>query len=421
MTTQFDRTRPLPWLLLLAGLALILAPGPGLAQGLSEAEQDGKKLYRQFLPKPKDLGAGWLLPWNLPAALRRHQSEAQYWKTMAGAGQTAPGDPRPVVSRLVYGADGSQAKTLDAWVNQVHGDIGFEDIPPGEPWDILVVAPALLAVHEETSPSLKRHLEATASYMGRAQVVMAGLMAEEGVALDSGQGGAPSAQALVEDLRARILEDSAATRRISAMTYYKSANWSQLAQSFQVLEGEDEQEAIGRVDVGVVKVVLIILDREKMDRVVDDLSDDDLIAFRDSVNGPMRKFRDFAIASARESERADLEVELRETEDEALRAELLAELASLDQRYAALAGSIPTMEIEVYTRDFGDNCYVTNMSGTFDLLEMEMPFTALNASLRNGNAIVLMSIGGSFTPEQKKSELDVFLSALDARTAFFRE
>jgi len=78
-------------------------------------------------------------------------------------------------------------------------------------------------------------------------------------------------------------------------------------------------------------------------------------------------------------------------------------------------------EVEVYTRDFGDNCYVINIKGRAEIPEAAFSYTGLNASLRNGNALVLMGIGGNFTPEQFQGELDHFLSEMDARTAFFRE
>ena len=77
--------------------------------------------------------------------------------------------------------------------------------------------------------------------------------------------------------------------------------------------------------------------------------------------------------------------------------------------------------MEVYTRDFGDNCYVINIKGRTEIPESAFSYTGLNASLRNGNAIVLMGIGGNFTPEEFQGELDRFLSEMDIRTAFFRE
>jgi hypothetical protein len=79
------------------------------------------------------------------------------------------------------------------------------------------------------------------------------------------------------------------------------------------------------------------------------------------------------------------------------------------------------MEAEAYTRDFGDNCYVINMKGKFNLPESTFPMTNMNACLRNGNAVVFIGLGGNFTPEQMKEELDHFLSEMDVKTAFFRE
>lgn len=91
--------------------------------------------------------------------------------------------------------------------------------------------------------------------------------------------------------------------------------------------------------------------------------------------------------------------------------------------YAAanLQEAMPRIEIEVYTRDFGDNCYVINMKGKFSLREFTFPATNLNACLRNGNALVFIGLGGNYTPEHLRKEFDHFLSEMDAKTAFFRE
>ncbi len=42
-------------------------------------------MYRKFLPKPKDLGEGWLLSWKLPKLMKQYDSEEDFWKTLSGA------------------------------------------------------------------------------------------------------------------------------------------------------------------------------------------------------------------------------------------------------------------------------------------------------------------------------------------------
>ncbi|MBE0479224.1 hypothetical protein IBX65_08970, partial [Candidatus Aerophobetes bacterium] len=92
-----------------------------------------------------------------------------------------------------------------------------------------------------------------------------------------------------------------------------------------------------------------------------------------------------------------------------------------DEELAYLEKNLPRMQVEVYTRDFGDNCYVVNLKGHIETVEYAFPFADINACLRNGNAVVFISLSGNFTQQQFKEELDHFLSEMDARTAFFRE
>jgi hypothetical protein len=92
-----------------------------------------------------------------------------------------------------------------------------------------------------------------------------------------------------------------------------------------------------------------------------------------------------------------------------------------DDMLTYLEENLPRMQVEVYTRDFGDNCYMINLKGDIETVEYAFPFADINACLRNGNAVVFINLSGNFTQQQFKEELDHFLSEMDARTAFFRE
>ncbi|MCX5726998.1 MAG: hypothetical protein NT030_07540, partial [Candidatus Saganbacteria bacterium] len=135
----------------------------------------------------------------------------------------------------------------------------------------------------------------------------------------------------------------------------------------------------------------------------------------------MASFRDFGYDVLMKKRAAELDKEMGEERNPDRRRSLQEERARLPELLARLQKEMPKVDFEVYTRDFGDNCYVVNMKGDFKLPEMSFPASNLQACLRNGNAVVTIGLGGNFTSEQMKRELDLFLSEMDARTAFFRQ
>lgn len=118
---------------------------------------------------------------------------------------------------------------------------------------------------------------------------------------------------------------------------------------------------------------------------------------------------------------ADLSKQLQTTEDADQRAHIRARIQKSEERFQKMQNSLSSFQMDVSRRDFGDNCYVVSTKGRVESPELSLPLARLNACLRNGSAVVMIELGGNFTEEQLKTELDHFLSEMDARTAFFRE
>ena len=101
----------------------------------------------------------------------------------------------------------------------------------------------------------------------------------------------------------------------------------------------------------------------------------------------------------------------------------------MDQRQDALRQATALADqasVSISLRDFGDNCYVIETLGRPVQIPMnigivDMPAVHLSAALRNGNALVFVTVQGALDREPLVQALDGLLSEMDARTAFFRQ
>ena len=76
--------------------------------------------------------------------------------------------------------------------------------------------------------------------------------------------------------------------------------------------------------------------------------------------------------------------------------------------------------LKLYFRDFGENCYVLRLVATSpDNLRVQA--SGYSARLRNGRAIVDISLAGNFPESEMTKVMDHFLSEMDARTNIFFE
>jgi hypothetical protein len=153
---------------------------------------------------------------------------------------------------------------------------------------------------------------------------------------------------------------------------------------------------------------------------IDDMKPEQAKALQQQFNQRLGDFRLFSFEVMRKKRTEELQKQIEEATNPERRSNLQEELAKLPEVMAKMQEAFPAVEVEVYTRNFGDNCYVIHMKGNINLPEFTMAATNLQSSLRNGNAIVFVGLGGNYPPEKLKGELDLFLSNMDAKTAFFR-
>jgi len=367
-----------------------------------------RQLYQKFLPKPEDLGPGWLLPWQLPKFLRKFGTEDEFWQSMSETPGGRPSDMGPIISLLVESSPQELEKILEMMVSPMaRQGLTEEEFLSG-------IGSILTLLRWETSSSLAKKMELTRRMWeltaeklaaGREAEIMKGL---EGLMTEPLRG--MSAQ----EIKQAFVEEVSSVRKLTGMIYTKSNNWDALR------SGEADP---GEVYVGHVAVKLIILDRDRMAEKIDDLEPEEVAPLQDKLNQALRKYTNSMIAGIKtqqEKKIAELEKLLQTTEGPEGRRSIEEEIQKEKEALEYVEKS-RAPEVEIYTRDFGDNCYVINIKGRAEIPEAAFSYTGLNASLRNGNAVVLMGIGGNFTPEQFQKELDHYLSEMDARTAFFRE
>ncbi len=390
-----------------------------------EARQE---LGKKFLPKPETLGSGWLLPWQLPPSVRKCASEDEYWQSISGAFDK---DDKAFFGGLISVLLEFSPKELDAflntWITMATKEMRPSEVPAGLTPEQFCLAPLLLMLRWEFSPSLAKKMDLVTGYLEDMQKVLAE-MAERRF----GAAGVTNASPMrterdvmnelvakpvkgmsEQDLRKEILQWAAAVKSATAMTYTKCDDWN-------ALQSGDEA-ALRNVHLRHVVVTVTVLDRSAMPRMIDDLKPNEAADLQRRFNARVGKFRDFSVEVLEKQRTAELKKKLEEETNPERKSEIQQELAKLPEVIAKFKETMPRVDFEVYTRDFGDNCYVINMKGDFKLPELSFPATNLQSCLRNGNAVVFIGLGGNYTPEQLKKELDLFLSEMDARTAFFRE
>ncbi len=394
-----------------------------LMKGAAKARQE---LYSKFLPSPKDLGPGWLLPWQIPTPLRKFRSEDEFWQS--DSGRSAGGSLG--VSSGVSVFLGLTSEEVERVLGQLSALMAVElpkdDLPSGVSPDAFFFATMLTGVRVGLSASLTQRLELAMDYQQRMQR----LMLEREPKREAAEGEAPpdtSFQDMFEvllepvkgmspgEMKQAFLKEVTSVKKMTGMVYAKCDNWDALK------SGEADS---GKVHLGKVVVELIILDRDGVHEKTDDLEPQEVGPFQQKLN---RTFRNLLapliqVEGKRKDKRvAELRKQLQAVEAADQRANIRERIQESEERFQKMQKSVSSFQIEVSRRDFGDNCYVVSTKGRVESPELSLPLARLNACLRNGSAVVMIELGGNFTQEQLKEELDRFLSEMDARTAFFRE
>lgn len=406
-----------------------------MMQAASEKSMKSRQdLYRKFLPKPQNLGEAWLLPWQLPEGMKQYDSEEDYWQATSGAGlgddkqrDTKKSDQAffgGMVSALVE----LSPEELDRYLGMfllAAKELPERDVPPGFSPEQFLFGTLGLVLKWQVLPSVAQKTKQVFDFLGEMQKLAVEKMARTQLGA-SGSTPAMREQDLImkiitkpwegktgKQMKQDLMDTGLAMKQVTAMIYTTCDNW-------EALQSGNEED-LKKVHLRHVVVTLTVLDNLRMKTLLDDLNDAQAAELQQTTNQRLTDFRQFTFDTLQKKRTAELQTEIAGVTNANRRNELEEELAKIPEGIAKMKEMLPQVQVEVYTRDFGDNCYVVNMKGDIKLPELTMPATNLQAYLRNGNAIVTIGLGGNYTSEAMKKDLDLFLSDMDARTAFFRQ
>jgi len=398
-----------------------------LKDAVAAAPKKRAALAARFLPKARDLGPGWLAPWEVPAGIRKVGSEQEYWAEQAGRFEGTGGAFfSALISSLMELSPADREAFLKTWVNLGSQEARPPQIPAGMTVEQFALAPLLLVLKWEYAPSLADKMEMVTSYLEEMQTMLAA-QAEKRFGQAGGPDAAPASdsQTLLMDviikpfkgmpgarLRQDILTWASAHKDMSTMTYTTCDDWKALASA--------DAKAAAKLHLRHAVVSLNVYDRASMSGLIRDLTAAQAATLQTTWNERLGRFRDFSFDVLMRKRTAELRQQIAAERSPERRAQLEQELARLPAAAGQLSKAMPNVRFEVGQRDFGDNCYVIDMKGDFSLPELTFPATNLQACLRNGNAVVFIGLGGISTPELMKKDLDRLLSEMDARTAFYR-
>ncbi len=236
-------------------------------------------LGKKFLPKPQALGSGWLLPWQLPQAMRKVASEEVYWRSLAGGFDKDNKAFMAAMTSLFLEFKPEEIKDfLDFWISMATKDISPGQIPEGYSPAQFALGTIILLLRWEFSPSLAQKMEMITAYLEEVQKIMAKVAEARFGAGGKAPFSSPTdvdkamqelllrpAKGLPEErLKQNVLTWAAAVKDVTAMTYGQCDNWA-------VLQALDEK-TMKNAHFRQVVVALSVLDRNTMGQLVSDLT-----------------------------------------------------------------------------------------------------------------------------------------------------
>jgi hypothetical protein len=302
-------------------------------------------LFRNYFPAPAELGAGWLLPWELPKEIRKHESREAFWRSgaagwLAAGKDGAGGEMGPVILSLVGLPREQLRNRVDALIASLVSEAGDDLSLSGVSAEQFFAAMLLLRARAELSPSLAETMGVELDYLREILPIMrrqieAKAKVGEGVTgkADDEDKASPNddstreiMQAVVKlfkgksaaQLRQDIVDEVLAVNRSTAMSYARCDNWKAL---------ESGEADAARVHLGFVTVRMLLLDRQRMARAKTDLNRDEANKLKARLNEDIRSMLTFA----KEAEEAQMKREVEALEKN--RAELqAAKQAELEQQ-----------------------------------------------------------------------------------------
>jgi hypothetical protein len=387
-------------------VATLLLPSGGVA-GADEGDRilaaslEAAKALAAELPKPGELGPGWLYPWQLTGAARPDGSpatEADYWagfqRRFFPAGATSE-HARAMADRTAQAAEELRQPGFGAR----DGLISLRQRVRAQVTSAAQKAEdgaAILKAMVLAAPAAGR--SGTAAEAEAAQIAMLRAMTSRYDGLS------------VEALKAAFVADVTLLEKSTRMEYWWSNDWEQ---------ARKPSPGPG-VWTGVVTVTWSFLSPGRGADVVD-LKADGAAALERAVNEA------YALLHAKTSprEREALTQRLRGLDatlaglsggDAERRARVTEERATAQR---ALDATAKPITVKVLPRDFGDNAYVIRLS-TRPPDGAGSSASIYTGWIRNGPSLVEITFGGTFPEAEMDRLMDKFLVLMDGKTDLYR-
>ena len=361
----------------------------------AQAMEGTRDLARSMLPTPTDLGPGWRYPWQLPSSVPSAvASEDDYWRIMFD-GLGPSGIPEEDARKLV-----------DLYTTSMVA----EDLD-----ERTVLLTILHLVQPMNMPPHEAMLHSFTNTARLAEEIQAARARGD----DSGGGDDPTAdtepvfdimnlpfQGMSDaQLKEATVREFTFLDRLTEMSYFKSNDWAAIPGA-----SDDALHAKG-VWIGIVTIRVMLVNEDR----IGDIEDPDERSLA-TLQGEL----DSAHVEMKSLVWQERERELRETLEWARSANDAERIAELEEQIPRERTAVLGAKLELSFCDFGESCYVLR------LLEMSPDNLGIQAStrsarLRNGRAVVHISLAGNFPELEMTRVMDHFLSEVDARTSLLSE
>jgi hypothetical protein len=379
---------------------------PDIEATIQKTIEDAKLLAKQFLPPPDALGeAGiWKLPWQLPPTVpRRFESEEAYWKAFGEQGGIA-------------GLTDEQARAaVDNFAGQFAAAGQAEGLGEREGVIMLLVklrgqnAPPVVnmdyGLRSMTRASEQAKQEKAKQEKPKTQEQQQRALLEAFLAPFQGMS--------TEQLKDAFIREATLIKQRTELNYFASNNWQGVVETTN-----DQDFAKKGLWVGVVKVRLMLVDRQRVQEVAD-LTEADRPALQAQLDGTFKGVMNVMIQDE-EQKIAAAEQEAVSNPDEGVRERIRQHVAELKQKLADSKAAAAKLSVSILPVRFGDNSYVIRIGGVSpEAMGLEMGM--YTGWIRNGRALVEVTMGGNFPEARMTEAMKSFLTEMDKSTRGFAQ
>jgi len=366
---------------------------PDMEATLQKIIEDAKLLAKQYLPPPDALGEGgvWKLPWQLPPVVpTRFESEEAYWKAFGEQGGIAgltDGQARAVVNNFAaqFAAAG-QAEGFGEREGVIMLLVRFrgQNAPPAVNMEYGLLS------FTRASEQAKQGQPRTEQQQQRA-LLEAFFAPFQGMS--------------TEQLKDTFVQEATLIQQRTELSYFASNNWQ------GVVETTNDQDFLKKgLWVGVVKVRLMLADLERVQEIAE-LKEADRPALQAKLDSSFKGAMT-AMIQSEEQKIAAAEQKAEINPDEGARQLMRQQIAELKKKLADSKAAAAKLSVSILPARFGDNSYVIRIGGVSPEA-MGLQMGVYTGWIRNGRAVVEVSMGGNFPEARMTEAMKSFLTEMD--------